>query len=123
MQLCSRVLALVLLLALSSGVRADFSTPFLEGNAAKEGAVTESYGHILADQGDDGPNYLVVVLSDTMQLHMILATAEKGIVPPELIGRQALIKAEVVKAPTKPGQSLGAKLKILSVKDGRKKNP
>ena len=114
---------MVLLFVLSPAARADFSTPFLEGDSSKVGAVSEAYGHILADQGDDGPAFMVMVMSDTMQPYVILARAEKGVVPPELIGRQVLIKAEVVKATQKSGTSSGAELKILSVKDGRKKNP
>jgi hypothetical protein len=123
MRLGSILLAVVLLCALQLGVRADFATPFLEGNAAKVGAVSESYGHILVDQGDEGPNFMILVRSDTMEWFTILAKAEKGVVPAELIGRQVLIKAEVVKAPLQSGRSIGAELKILSVKDGRKKNP
>ena len=121
MSIRSIALAMVLLVLLATGAWADFSTPFVENSAV--GAVSEGYGHILADESDDGPVFTVLVRSDTNEKITIRARAEKGVVPPELIGRQVIIRAELVKAPTKNGHGEGAELKILSVKDGRKKNP
>jgi hypothetical protein len=97
-------------------VRGDFATPFVEVNN-KVGNVSEAHGYVLVPDGDDGP-FTVLVTTDTMQYVALAATAEKGVVPAELIGRWAIIKAEVVKAPAN-GQTVGMQLKILGVRSAK----
>lgn len=112
-------LMIAALLLLSSVASADFATPFVE-TKNKVGDISEGHGYVLAGESDDGPSFLVMVTSDTHQHLTILARAEKGIVPADLIGRPVVIKAEVVKAAEKLGNSAGLELKILEVKSTRK---
>jgi hypothetical protein len=110
---------LATILLLSTAALADFATPFVE-TKNKVGDVSEGHGYVLAGDSDDGPAFLVMVTSDTQQHLTILARAEKGIVPADLIGRPVVIRAEVVKAAGKTGSAAGMELKILEVKSTRK---
>jgi hypothetical protein len=108
------VLAMVVACAIPALVgRADYATPFVETNN-KVGDVAEVHGYVLASDRDDGP-LMVLVATDTMDYVAILAKADKGVVPPERMGRWSIIKAQVVKAPT-ASKALGMELKILGVR-------
>jgi hypothetical protein len=98
----------------------DAATPFLEGPNSQVAAVSEGHGYVLAGEDDDGPVFLVMVSSDSMEHIVILAKADKGVVPANLLGRPVIIKAQILKSPEKSGKGEGAEIKILDVRSARK---
>ena len=100
------------------GTLADFATPFMEINN-KVGDVSEAHGYVVAlgDNVEECKYYLVIVGTDTMEHIVIKATADKNVVKESLVGRQAIIKAEVTarNEDTKTKRVV-VQLKILSVR-------
>ena len=97
----SRSIILILLFGAAillrvSTVQADFATPFVDTHN-KVGDVSEAPGFVVNLGTDDEPRFMVLVLTDTMSFHQIGATADRGVVSPSMLGRQVIIKAEVIK--------------------------
>jgi hypothetical protein len=111
-----RVFAVALLalsVAFTSVARADAPTPFVEDPYYKVGMTYTESGSIISL---GGASYLVVVQSDTDDYYVLRATAPKGVVKPEQLGKPMKVEAKIVSREKRKNQVPEIKLEILSVK-------
>jgi len=104
------------------GTLADFATPFMEINN-KVGDVSEAHGYVVAlgHKVEDCKHYLVIVTTDCMEHIVIKSTADKNVVKEPLLGRPAIIRAEVTDRKEDPKtKRVVVQLKILSVRSSEK---
>ena len=113
-------------IALCVGVSlADFATPFVEinsqvGDVSQAHAFIATLGPLVSNAQE---HYLVIVPTDSGEYVVIDAIAKKGIVKGALLGREIVLKAEVIEriedSKTKHSK---IKLRILSVKPIKSKD-
>ncbi len=111
-----RRLQLAAFITLSSlSARADFSTPFIEPPGNKVGDESTSHAYILIVGPPEavGPDYRVVVLTDTEEYLAIPARAKKGVVSDALLGREVKVRAKILQQGS--GKNGRPEIEILSV--------
>ena len=82
-----RMALLALVASFPTSMRADAPTPFVDEPAFQVGKTyteTASVIHL------SGARYLVVVMTDTHEYVVLRATAQKGVVPDDKLGRQVV---------------------------------
>ena len=97
---------------------ADVATPFMEINS-KVGDVSEAHGYVVAlgHKVEECRHYLVIVTDDCMEHIVVTSTADKNAVKEPLLGRPAIIRAEVTDRREDPkAKRVVVQLKILSVR-------
>lgn len=95
---------------------ADFATPFADIHN-QVGDVSKAHGYVVAlSHRENSKHYLVIVRTDTMEYVVIRATAEKNVVPPDLLGCPVIVEGKTTKSEKneKTGQ-VTVELEILSV--------
>lgn len=107
------VALLALSVAFTSVARADAPTPFVEEPYYKVGATYTEPGSIISL---GGTSYLVVVQSDTDDYYVLRATAPKGVVKPEQLGKPVTVEAKLVSRKKRKNEIPEIKLEIISVK-------
>ena len=106
----------------SQSARADSTTPFL-GINNQYGDISEARGFIVA-LSDDVENckvFRVIVRTDKMELVMINAQADKGVVKESMVGREVFVKAKVALRVEKQDTEPYIQLQILSVRPLKEK--
>jgi hypothetical protein len=112
---------LILTVAVPSGTRAlaDFATPFADINN-EVGDISEGHGYVVALGHENAKHFLVIVMTDTLEHVVVRATADEGVVKEPLLGRPAIIKAEVVDRRQDTDGRVTVRLKVLSVSSSKK---
>ncbi|MBN9122135.1 MAG: hypothetical protein J0I06_23840 [Planctomycetes bacterium] len=103
---------LVVCAGFTSVGRADAPTPFVDSPAFEVGKTYTEPGSIIHLEG---ARYLVVVITDTHEYVVLRATAKKGVVPDDKLGRPVKIEAKLLARKGKE-KSTEENLEILSVK-------
>ncbi|MBI2093263.1 MAG: hypothetical protein HYT88_00865 [Candidatus Omnitrophica bacterium] len=108
------ILSLVALMA-PTCVQADLATPFLEDVA--EGETGTKRGWLVALDPDGEPaSFVILVMSDTLEIIAMEARATKGVVDATMLGKPVLITAKVLKkTPDHYPEWTRVQLKILNV--------
>ena len=107
------VAAITALVLTCSQAAADFATPFVETTPV--GGTSKEYGYLVS-LGPQGTRFLVVVTTDQMEHLVLQAVAEKGVVEDSVLGKRAVIQAQVLKRELDEGRGrVDVKLKITRV--------
>jgi hypothetical protein len=106
-----RTALLALAISVPAAARADAPTPFVD-TRYKVGTTYTEPGSIVSLGGS---KYLVIVETDTREFVILRATAKKGVVADDKLGREVKVEAKLVarKGKEKPGEE---NLEILSAK-------
>ena len=86
--------AIAALVLTCSQAAADFATPFVETTPV--GGTSKEYGYLVST-GAEGTHFLVIVMTDQLQYHVLRGVADKGVVEDSVLGKRALIQARVLK--------------------------
>ncbi len=101
----------LLMLLLVRAALADRSTPFVEDT--KVGDVKTEHGWVVA-LDPASKSFIALVTTDTSEYVAVDAEAAGGVVTPNVLGRPALITAEVLARPDSKEKSRG-RIKIMKV--------
>jgi hypothetical protein len=107
-----RIALLVLALSVPASARADAPTPFVDTKYKVGETYTESASLVALG----GASYLVIVQSDTDEYFVLRATAPKGVVKPDQIGKPVTIEAKIESKENRKGRTPEIKLEIISAK-------
>ena len=108
-----RAAAITALVLTCCQAAADFATPFVETTPV--GGTSKEYGYLVS-LGPQGTHFLVVVTTDQMEHLVLQAVAEKGVVEDSVLGKRAVIQAQVLEKKLDEARGhIDVKLKITRV--------